>query len=232
MGIGALLGLADWRFELLALLQHTQHLEKNFGVGPHTISVPRLEPAFGSTFTTTNPNELSDLDFCKFIAILRLAVPYTGIILSTRENSAIRRQALALGISQISAGSRTNPGGYNNAKEDASQFYLGDHRSIDEVIKDVANMGYIPSFCTACYRLGRTGENFMKLAKTGKIKSMCQPNALITFKEYLIDYASPETKAVGEKLINKLLTKLPNTQRDEAKNLLSKIEDGQRDIYI
>ncbi|MCK4609300.1 MAG: [FeFe] hydrogenase H-cluster radical SAM maturase HydG, partial [Gammaproteobacteria bacterium] len=198
VGIGVLFGLADWRFEILALLQHSQYLENKFGVGPHTISVPRLEPASGSDIAAHPPHPVTDADFRKIIAILRLAVPFTGIILSTRETSETRREALELGISQISAGSRTNPGGYSENEENASQFSLGDHRPLDEVIRDVAELGYIPSFCTACYRLGRTGEHFMSLAKTGKIKTMCMPNALTTFQEYLLDYASPATRETGE----------------------------------
>ena len=155
VGIGVLFGLFDWRFEVLALMQHIRHLEAKFGVGPHTISVPRLEPATGSDVASQPPQPVSDIDFRKIVAILRLAVPYTGIIMSTRESAHIRRETFALGVSQISAGSRTNPGGYaEDERYDASQFCLGDHRTLDEVIRDVAALGYIPSFCTACYRLG------------------------------------------------------------------------------
>jgi 2-iminoacetate synthase len=241
VGIGVLFGLADWRFEILALLQHAQYLDNKFGVGPHTISVPRLEPASGSELSRNPPHPVSDFDFRKIIAILRLAVPFTGIILSTRETAKMRREALALGISQISAGSRTNPGGYAKNEENSSQFSLGDHRSIDEVIRDIASLGYIPSFCTACYRLGRTGEQFMSLAKTGKIKTMCVPNALATFQEYLEDYASPTTKKIGEKLIKKELANMGVLQlrgndnvcgnNNFIINMLKRIKNGERDVY-
>ncbi|MBN2689757.1 MAG: [FeFe] hydrogenase H-cluster radical SAM maturase HydG [Gammaproteobacteria bacterium] len=232
VGIGVLFGLANWRFELLALMQHTQYLEQKFGVGPHTISVPRLEPASGSDLSKQPPNAVNDEDFCKLIAILRLAVPFTGLIMSTRETPAMRRQTFELGISQISAGSKTNPGGYNEEEEDASQFSLGDHRPMDEVIRDVASLGFIPSFCTACYRLGRTGEHFMQLAKTGKIKQMCNPNALLTFAEYLYDYASDETKEVGEKLIAKEISEIPTNVRPKFLSMLEQLKQGHRDLYI
>jgi 2-iminoacetate synthase len=232
VGIGVLFGLADWRFELLALIQHATHLDKTYKVGPHTISVPRLEPAVGSEISCKPPHPVSDKDFAKIIAILRLAVPYTGIILSTRETPEIRRIALALGVSQISAGSRTNPGGYAKQEKNASQFSLGDHRSLDEVIADVASLGYIPSFCTGCYRLGRTGHDFMNLAKFGKIKNMCLPNALATFEEYLSDYASDSTKNIGEKLIIEEISSMPPEQQILTKNLLQKIKNGNRDVFV
>ena len=232
VGIGVLFGLADWRFELLALLQHAQYLDNKFGVGPHTISVPRLEPAAGSEIASQPPKPVADIDFYKLIAILRLAVPYTGIILSTRETPQVRRHALSLGVSQISAGSRTNPGGYSTDKEKTGQFSLGDHRSLDEVIKDVVKMGYIPSFCTACYRLGRTGAHFMELAKPGEIKDMCSPNALVTFQEYLVDYASVETKMLGENLIIRELENMTEEQRMLTKGLIEKIKQGERDVFV
>ena len=198
VGIGVLFGLFDWRFEILALLQHIRYLEGAFGVGPHTISVPRLEPAVGSDVAAHPPFAVADVDFRKIVAILRLAVPYTGIIMSTRETPNIRRETFALGVSQISAGSRTNPGGYASTEEfEMAQFQLGDHRGLDEVIRDVAEMGYIPSFCTACYRLGRTGMDFMDLAKPGEIKHHCDPNALSTFLEYLLYYGSVKTRKAG-----------------------------------
>ncbi|MGC4113191.1 MAG: [FeFe] hydrogenase H-cluster radical SAM maturase HydG [Myxococcales bacterium] len=176
VGIGVLFGLADWRFELQAMLQHIRHLEERFGVGPHTISVPRIEPAVGSPMADAPPSQVSDDDFKRIVAILRLAVPYTGIILSTRENAETRRACFALGVSQISAGSRTNPGGYQEAQDNvAAQFCLGDHRGIDEVVRDVASMGYLPSFCTSCYRLGRTGADFMELAKPGRSSTTASP---------------------------------------------------------
>lgn len=233
VGIGILFGLADWRFEILALLQHIAHLEARFGVGPHTISVPRLEPAVGSEMSQHPPHPVSDLDFRKIVAILRLAVPYTGIIMSTRETAQLRRETFALGVSQISAGSRTNPGGYAEGEYDpeAEQFSLGDHRPLDEVIRDVAEMGYIPSFCTACYRLGRTGEDFMDLARPGEIKHHCDPNALSTFQEYLLDYASPDTREVGERLIAQVLAEMDGPARKISERLLAQVREGKRDVY-
>jgi 2-iminoacetate synthase len=232
VGIGVLFGLADWRFEILALMQHVQHLNEKFGIGPHTISIPRLEPAVGSDIASNPPFPVNDDDFLKIIAILRLAVPSTGIILSTRELPKIRGDALNLGVSQISAGSRTNPGGYTERKESGGQFSLGDHRSLDEVVADVASLGYIPSFCTACYRSKRTGENFMALAKSGKIKNMCLPNALITFAEYLADYASPKTRKIGKELIIKELAGLSDQQRKIVIGMLDKIKGGARDVFV
>jgi len=233
VGIGILFGLADWRFEMLALMQHIAHLERRFGVGPHTISVPRLEPATGSDMASSPPHAVADDDFRKIIAILRLAVPYTGIILSTREGPAMRRESLALGVSQISAGSRTNPGGYAEGGEDteASQFSLGDHRGLDEVIRDVAALGYIPSFCTGCYRLGRTGKDFMDLAKPGEIKQHCDPNAVSTFMEYLMDYATPATRAEGEQLIEQAVQGMEPGAQQTAKKLVRMVRGGKRDAY-
>jgi 2-iminoacetate synthase len=234
VGIGVLFGLFDWRFEVLALMQHIAHLEARFGVGPHTISVPRLEPAADSTIASQPPHAVSDIDFRKIVAILRLAVPYTGIIMSTRETPNIRRETFSLGVSQISAGSRTNPGGYSHDDEagDESQFSLGDHRSLDDVVRDVAELGYIPSFCTACYRLGRTGRDFMDLAKPGDIKNHCDPNALSTFLEYLEDYASPETRAVGEKRIAEVLRQMNAGQVRTSQQLLQQVRAGQRDVFV
>ena len=233
VGIGVLFGLCDWRFEILALLQHIQHLESRFGVGPHTISVPRIEPASGSDLASQPPKPVSDVDFRKIVAILRLAVPYTGIIMSTREAVNIRRETFALGVSQISAGSRSSPGGYaEEVNEKASQFSLGDHRSLDEVVRDVASLGYIPSFCTACYRLGRTGRDFMDLAKPGEIKSHCDPNALSTFKEYLTDYASAGTRQVGEALIEKVLGEKGEAERAAAEKMLAAVGRGERDVFV
>ena len=233
VGIGVLFGLHDFRFELLALMQHVRELENVFGVGPHTISVPRLEPATGSDIASHPPFGVSDLDFRKIVAILRLAVPYTGIIMSTRETAKMRRETFALGVSQISAGSRTNPGGYSDSlhEDDGSQFCLGDHRPLDEVIRDVAEMGYIPSFCTGCYRLGRTGQDFMDRAKPGDIKNHCNPNAVSTFQEYLMDYASYETKLVGEGLIEDVINSMSGIARERAISLLEKVKKGQHDMY-
>lgn len=234
VGIGALFGLADWRFEILALLQHIAHLNQEFGIGPHTISVPRLEPASGSTLASSPPHLVSDQDFCKIVAILRLAVPYTGIILSTRESVAMRRNCFELGVSQISAGSRTSPGGYAEQQDEfnASQFSVGDCRGLDEVVQDIVSLGFIPSFCTACYRLGRTGESFMDLAKTGKIKNMCTPNAIVTFKEYLLHYASPATRNLGERLITKELAAMPKERAQMLLNLIAKLETGVREVCV
>ncbi len=233
IGIGVLFGLFDYRFELLALMQHIRELEREFGVGPHTISVPRLEPASGSDIASHPPHAVSDIDFRKLVAILRLAIPYTGIIMSTRETAQMRRDTFALGVSQISAGSRTNPGGYSNEakEEEDGQFSLGDHRSLDEVIRDVASMGYIPSFCTACYRLGRTGRDFMDLAKPGDIKLHCDPNALSTFREYLRNFATPETQVTGDKLIAETLAGMSGIARQRAEKLVKRVNEGRDDVY-
>jgi len=233
VGIGVLFGLYDFRFEILALIQHIRHLEKVYGVGPHTISVPRLEPAEGSEIASTPPYHVSDENFKKIVAILRLAVPYTGIIMSTRETAKMRSETFALGVSQISAGSRTNPGGYTEGERSGAQFQLGDHRSLDEVIFDLVRMGYLPSFCTGCYRLGRTGGDFMDLAKPGLIKQFCLPNGVLTFKEYLEDYAPPETRAAGLVLIEENLEDIPSAgRRSETRSRLVRIEQGDRDLYF
>jgi len=234
VGIGILFGLYDWQFEVLAMLQHIAHLETTFGVGPHTISVPRIEPAVGSDLAYRPPHPVSDTDFKKLVAILRLAVPYTGIIMSTRENAATRRATFALGVSQISAGSRCDPGGYAEHGESyaAEQFQLGDHRSLDEVVRDVAALGYTPSFCTACYRLGRTGADFMDLAKPGLIKRHCGPNALSSCMEYLLDYASPQTRQVGEKLVDSELSTLENPVRQISTRLVEQVRQDKRDVFV
>jgi 2-iminoacetate synthase len=233
VGIGVLFGLCDWRYELLALMQHIHHLEAKFGVGPHTISVPRLEPATGSDMASHPPKPVEDIEFRKIVAILRLAVPYTGIIMSTRENPNMRRETFALGVSQISAGSRTNPGGYVEGKDvlDEAQFSLGDHRELDEVIRDITELGYVPSFCTGCYRLGRTGQDFMDMAKPGLIKEHCDPNALSTFLEYLQDYASEATKQAGFKLIEKTLNSMDDEPRTRSTKMLEAVRSGKRDVY-
>jgi len=239
VGIGVLFGLYDWRYEILAILSHINHLEENFGLGPHTISVPRLEPAFGSEISYKPPFPVCDEDFKKIIAVLRIAVPYTGIILSTRENEQMRRDAFTLGISQISAGSRTNPGGYKHPDSETpegmgSQFSLGDIRPLQDVIKDIVVHGYIPSFCTACYRLGRVGKDFMDLAKPGLIKLHCLPNAMTTFAEYLEDFADEELKKNGFNLIEKMIEK--DVAKDETKNkirkMIQEVKSGKRDMYI
>ena len=235
LGIGLLFGLYDWRYEVLALLQHIAHLEKNFGVGPHTISVPRLEPAVGSDISTHPPFPIADEDFRKIIAVLRIAVPYTGIILSTRESAAMRRDAFELGVSQISAGSRTNPGGYTETvHETGEQFSLGDTRPLLEVIKDLVDHEHIPSFCTGCYRLGRVGKDFMDMAKPGLIKQHCLPNAMFTFSEYLHDFADGELKQKGFALIERMLQNditAKNLQEVTRKNL-DRITKGERDLYL
>ena len=232
VGIGVLFGLFDHRFEILSIIQHSKHLDEKYGVGPHTISVPRLEPAAGSSVSEHPPFPVSDLDFRKIVAILRLAVPYTGIILSTRESASIRRETFAVGISQISAGSRTNPGGYAlDEEKDASQFSLGDHRTLEEVIMDITKLGYIPSFCTACYRLGRTGKDFMDIAKPGDIAEYCGPNAISTFAEYLEDYASAETRSAGYKSIGEHISKLSPALAEKATKMVEAVKGGRRDVY-
>ena len=234
VGIGVLFGLYDWKFELLAMHQHIRHLEEKFGVGPHTISMPRMEPAAGSATALHPPHPVSDLDFKKIVAILRLAVPYTGMIMSTRENAETRRATFALGISQISAGSRCNPGGYTESvnPHDAEQFQLGDHRSLDEVVRDIASLGYTPSFCTACYRLGRTGADFMDLAKPGLIKEHCVPNALSSCTEYLLNYATPETREVGEKLVDHNLKFMEPWVGEIARGLVGRARANERDVFV
>jgi 2-iminoacetate synthase len=234
VGMGVLFGLYEWRFEVLAMMQHIRHLEEKFGVGPHTISFPRIEPAVGSELASAPPHAVSDADFMKMIAIMRLAVPYTGMIMSTRERAEVRRKTFAVGISQISAGSRTDPGGYKDGEGDpnGSQFQLGDHRSVEEVVTDVVSLGYTPSFCTACYRLGRTGQDFMDLAKPGDIKYHCQPNALSTFLEYLCDYAGPVAKSAGEKLISIELQHMDSHQTARTLPMLNQVRRGERDVFV
>jgi 2-iminoacetate synthase len=236
LGIGALFGLTDYRFELLAMLMHAEHMEKTLGVGPHTISIPRLEPATNAPAADTPPHAVDDLSFKKMIAILRLAVPYTGIILSTREKADLRRDLFNVGVSQISAGSKTSPGAYDKEQLDSNsefgQFQLGDHRSLDEVVKDVLEQGYTPSFCTACYRSGRTGDRFMELAKTGKIGAICTPNALATFKEYLLDFSK---NGVTEKSTIELMNQvemLPEREKKVTKRMIEKLEQGERDVFF
>jgi 2-iminoacetate synthase len=234
VGIGVLFGLYDWRFEVMAMMQHIRHLEETFGVGPHTISFPRVEPAVGSDIASRPPHAVSDADFLKMIAIMRLAVPYTGMIMSTRETVEVRRATLELGISQISAGSRTDPGGYRDAEADANngQFQLGDHRSLEQVVNDVVSLGFLPSFCTACYRAGRTGHDFMDLAKPGEIKYHCHPNALSTFQEYLCDYAGSGTRSAGEDLISIELKNMDSKQIASAMPMLNQVRGGERDVFI
>ena len=236
VGLGVLFGLYDYKFEVLGLLYHARHLEKKFGVGPHTISVPRWRPAAGVGFNPPHP--LSDTSFKKLVAILRLAVPYTGMIISTRESVEMRTEAFSLGISQTSAGSRTSPGAYgrngeNQAEGQSEQFRVADHRPPSEVIRSICALGYLPSFCTACYRRGRTGKEFMDMAKPGDIQELCAPNAILTFKEYLLDYAPAETSQAGEESLRRHLEEVPEGPlREETKRRLQKIEDGARDLYF
>jgi 2-iminoacetate synthase len=233
VGIGALFGLYDYKFETLGLLMHAKHLDAEFGVGPHTISVPRIEYAENAPCAETVPLPVSDRDFKKIVAVLRCSVPYTGIILSTRENAAMRTELMHLGVSQVSAGSRTDPGGYGRDEHKSEQFSLNDTRSTGEVITSVIEEGFVPSFCTGCYRRGRVGKDFMDMAKPGLIKLHCQPNALLTLKEYLIDYADEKTRRSGEEMIKRELETIPDkTRREAAEENLKKIEAGARDIYF
>ena len=236
VGIGALFGLYDWRFEVMSLVRHALFLEERFGVGPHTISFPRLRPACG--VDVDDRYLVDDADFMRLIAILRLAVPYTGLILTAREKPQLRRDVMAFGVSQIDAGSRIEIGGYTEAGDaqcmEREQFSLGDIRSLDEVMCQLLDDGYIPSFCTACYRLGRTGEHFMEFAVPGFIKRFCTPNALTTLMEYLVDYASPNTLAAGERLVRAEIAKLKdNGARKALVERLEQIRTTQeRDLYF
>jgi len=234
VGIGVLFGLADYRFEVLSIIEHAFHLEAAFGCGPHTVSVPRIEPASNAPLTKKIPHPVSDTDFKKIIAIIRIALPYTGIILSTRESEELREELFQYGISQISAGSRTNPGAYSETgSKSTSQFSLGDHRTLDEIISSLIEKKYIPSFCTGCYRKGRVGNDFMDLAKPGLIKEFCMPNALFTFKEYLLDYAKSETHEKGLKLIDELVGDISKKSLQEKMKInLMEIQNGERDIYF
>ncbi len=232
VGCGVLFGLNMYRYDFVGILMHAEHLEAVYGVGPHTISVPRICPA-DDIDPDTFSNAIDDDTFAKIVAVLRIAVPYTGMIVSTRESQKSRERVLDLGISQISGGSRTSVGGYTEEirPEDTTQFDVSDTRSLDEVIHWLLDTGYVPSFCTACYRAGRTGDRFMEFAKTGEIHNFCHPNALMTLKEYLEDYASPETKAVGEKVIANQLPKITDSTKHRiCEENLHKIEEGQRDF--
>ena len=211
VGLGVLFGLELYKYEFAGLIMHAEHLEAVHGVGPHTISVPRIKRA-DDIDPNVFDNSISDEIFKKIIACIRLAVPYTGMIISTRENKTVREKALRLGISQISGGSKTSVGGYvepEPEEENSAQFDVSDQRTLDEVVCWLMELGYIPSFCTACYREGRTGDRFMSLCKSGQIQNCCHPNALMTLEEYLVDYASPETRAIGEKVIEKELLNVP-----------------------
>ena len=235
VAIGALFGLYDWRFEVLGLLYHAIDLEEKFdGVGPHTISFPRLEPAPNSPLSTKSPYRVSDRDFIRLVTVLRLSVPYTGLIVTAREPAHIRRQCIRIGCTQTDASSRIGIGSYNekytHQEAERQQFLLGDTRSLDEVIRELAGMGFLTSFCTAGYRCGRTGSYFMDIAKKGKVHQFCVPNAILTFKEYLADYASEETRRIGEKLIEKRIQDVPTSIQKALRDRLKDIENGQRDL--
>jgi len=240
VGIGALFGLADWKFEVLGLVAHAIHLMKYYRIGPHTISFPRIRPASGVTLKEVAEHDVGDDDFLRLIAILRLSVPYTGLIITAREPAPLREKALGFGVSQIDAGSRIEIGGYALAGDaqtqvlERKQFELGDVRPLDEVIRQLLNDGYIPSFCTACYRLGRTGEIFMEYAKPGFIQNLCTPNALLTLQEYLTDFASPETQAAGAALLQEEAAQFPEgNRRTDLLDRLERIRNtDERDLYF
>ena len=233
VGIGVLFGLNNYRYDFAGLLMHAEHLEAAYGVGPHTISVPRLcmaDDIDTADFENCLPNNI----FHKIVAVIRIAVPYAGMIISTRESRENREKALELGVSQISGGSKTSVGGYatqEDNNEDSSQFNVSDRRTLDEIVGWLLNLGYVPSFCTACYREGRTGDRFMSLAKSGQIANCCGPNALITLKEYLLDYASNNVKETGNLVIEKEIKKIPNNKIQKLTvNYLKEIEEGKRDF--
>ena len=233
VGLGVLFGLELYRYEFAGLLMHAEHLEAVHGVGPHTISVPRVKHA-----DDIDPDEfdngIDDDTFIKIIACIRIAVPYTGMIISTRENQEVRGRALHVGISQISGASRTSVGGYvepEPEEENSAQFDVSDNRTLDEVVQWLMGMGYIPSFCTACYRAGRTGDRFMSLCKAGEIQNCCHPNALLTLEEFLLDYASPKTREIGEKVIQEQLKLIPRDNvRQKTEEYLAQMEHGERDF--
>jgi 2-iminoacetate synthase len=234
VGIGALFGLHDWRFEAMGLLYHTMHLEERFGVGPHTISFPRIWPAVGSDLSEQPPARVGDADFRRLIASLRLAVPYTGLILTCREPVALRNEMIRYGVSQIDAGSNIGVGSYAAGETDTfhkSQFQLGDRRSLDQVIRELCEADLIPSFCTACYRMGRTGQHFMEFAIPGFVKEFCAPNAVLTFQEYLCDYGTTETKEAGARQIERELTRMQQEQRQRLDADLARVRAGERDVF-
>lgn len=232
VGLGVLFGLEMYKYEFAGLLMHAEHLEAVHGVGPHTISVPRIKHA-DDIDPNAFDNGISDEIFAKLCALIRVAVPYTGMIISTRESQKVREKVIRLGVSQISGGSRTSVGGYQEEirPTDTEQFDVSDQRTLDEVVKWLMELGYIPSFCTACYREGRTGDRFMSLCKSGQIQNCCHPNALMTLKEYLMDYASEDTKKIGEALIQAELSNIPKEKvREICADHLKKIEEGIRDF--
>ncbi len=233
VGLGVLFGLQLYRYEFAALLMHAEHLEAVYGVGPHTISVPRIKHA-DDIDPDVFENGISDDVFGKICACIRLSVPYTGMIVSTRESKEVREKVIRLGVSQLSGGSRTSVGGYDTPEpedEKSEQFDVSDKRTLDEIVKWLMDFGYIPSFCTACYREGRTGDRFMSLCKSGQIQNCCHPNALMTLKEYLQDYASPATVELGNQIILQELSNIPNEKaREIVRQMLQKIENGERDF--
>ena len=232
VGLGVLFGLERYKYEFAALLMHAEHLEAVHGVGPHTISVPRIKKA-DDIDPSAFDNGIDDETFAKIVALTRIAVPYTGIIISTRESQQVREKLLKLGVSQVSGASRTSVGGYTEEERptETEQFDVSDRRTLDEVVRWLLQLGHIPSFCTACYREGRTGDRFMSLCKTGQIQNCCQPNALITLKEFLMDYASEETKKIGEEFILKEINKIKNEAvKKVLTNNLKEIENGKRDF--
>ena len=234
VGIGVLFGLDNYAYEFAGLLMHAEHLEAVHGVGPHTISVPRVKPA-DDIDPNAFDNSLSDEMFCKIAACIRIAVPYTGMIISTRESAEVREKIIRLGVSQISGGSRTSVGGYAEKERphDTEQFEVSDERTLDEVVNWLMKTGYIPSFCTACYREGRTGDRFMSLCKSGQIQNCCHPNALMTLKEFLTDYASEDTRRTGEAMIEHEIANIPKESvRNTVRERLGKIADGERDFYF
>jgi 2-iminoacetate synthase len=237
VGIGTLFGLYDYRFEVLAMIEHAKHLDETYDVGPHTISIPRIQAASNAPYSKNIPWSVSDRDFKKIVAVIRCAVPYTGMILSTREPARLREELFNLGISQISAGSKTNIGGYKqallNPADMSGQFELNDTRSSGEIITGTIKLGFIPSFCTSCYRLGRVGGDFMDMAKPGLIKLFCHPNALTTLMEYLEDYADTETQKAGYDLIEKELLTIPDSKiQKKTRDNLQRIKNGERDLYL
>ncbi|MCH4889561.1 [FeFe] hydrogenase H-cluster radical SAM maturase HydG [Acidaminobacter sp. JC074] len=235
VGGGVLFGLADYKFELMGLMLHNDHLEEAFGVGFHTISVPRLQKAEGMNLSDY-PNLVTDDEFKRIVAIIRLAVPFTGIILSTRESAGMRKEVLNYGVSQVSAGSCTGVGGYKEEAEfgkKVDQFEVADHRTPLEIIKELLRDGFIPSYCTACYRSGRTGDRFMRLAKSGQIHNVCQPNALMTLQEFALDYGDTELKELVENVINKEVVNIGKANIKELTQVnLEKIKNGERDLYV
>lgn len=235
VGIGVLYGLYDYKYETIAMIRYANELEKVTGVGPHTISVPRLRPAENVSLENY-PHLVADKDFKKLVAVLRLAAPYTGLIISTREEAGFRDEIIDIGISQVSSGSCTGVGGYSEREkniDEKPQFELGDNRSPMEMLKSLIESGYIPSYCTACYRNGRTGDRFMEIAKSGQINVMCEANALMTLKEFLLDYADEDLRALGDKVIMETLEKMPNEDfKAKIRENLKLIESGVRDINV